>query len=298
MKHSLLVPLFLLPVLSTPGSEPDETVDRANERARQRLETKVVVLDDHSTWDKAWKINTKNFVVTTPMNYYIGAKLGSDLETMLGYFKDLAQSEWQAPDPMEIHLYPNLGAYNQFGDQFGEHHSSVLGSFYATQNADRPVATYFHVNRTMVSMWATHSAWHQFVDRAFARSLPTWIDEGLASYFGTFYWDGAYGVSEWKKIVESERFIPFVQLKTEGIDVYGVDPHTRFIELGMLFNYLLHYREDTRTQRTAEGVVLVSPAADWIALLLRGEDPSGHPVQELVSTRLDDIEREMKAYPF
>jgi len=298
MKLLPLAALFLLPALPAGPSDPDETLERANERARERLEEKVIVLEDRSTWDKAWKIQTKNYVVTTSMNHYIGANLANELEMMLGQFTNLAQSRWQAPDPMQIHLYPNLGAYNQFGDQFGEHHSSVLGCFYATQNADRPVATYFHVSRLQISTWATHGAWHQFVDRAYARSLPTWMDEGLASYFSMYYWDKPFAIGEWNRISRSESFIPLVQLKTEGIDVYGVDPHTRFVELGTLFYYLLHCRPDTYTQVNADGIVLLSPAADWIAMTLRGDDVSDHPVQELISTRLDEVERDMKAYDF
>ncbi len=198
---------------------------------------------------------------------------------------------------MPIHLYPSLGEYNQFGNNFGADHSSVLGSFFATQHPDRPVAMYFHVNQGQLVMWANHSAFHQFVDRAFANVPPIWVSEGLASYFA-FYWQQPYLASEFEAIAAGDRWLPLSQIMREGVDGYGTDPHARFVELAMLFNYLLHYRADTRTQKNEDGIVLLSPAADYCADVLRGRDVSDHPVHELLTTGLRDLEAELRAYPF
>jgi hypothetical protein len=174
----------------------------------------------------------------------------------------------------------------------------LLGSFYATQHPDRPVAMYFHANVRQRAMWATHSAFHQFVDRAFAAAPPTYLSEGLAAYFSIFYWDQAFGIAEFKRIASGPAWVPLARLQREGIEAYAADPHTRFIELGMLFNYLLHYRPDTRTQKNADGVVLLSPAADYCADVLRGRDVSGHPVHELLTVGLADLEAELRSYSF
>ncbi len=291
----LLLALLLVP---DGGDAVDRAIARAVARTQSRLARDVVPFEDHSTWDTAWEIESKSYRVTTSMNWYIGAALAQDLETMLGYFRELAATEWRPPTPMPIHLYPTLGEYNQFGDTFGEFHSSALGSFCATQHPDRPVAMYFHVSKNQLTMWATHSAFHQFVDHAFANVPPTWVSEGLASYFAIFYLDQAYGISEFQRIAGGDTWIPLSQLQREGIDAYPTDPHTRFIELGTLFNYLLHYREDTRTQKNADGIVLLSPAADYCADVLRGRDVSGHPVHELLTSGLTELEADLRAYSF
>lgn len=293
--HTLLLALLLVP---GDGDAVDRAVARAVERTQAKLETQLALFDDHSSWENAWEIETPSYRVTTSLNWYIGRRLGTDLETMLGYFRELTGTEWRPPTPMPFHLYPTLGEYNQFGNNFGEHHSSVLGSFYATQHPDRPVAMYFHASKKQLAIWATHSAFHQFVDRAFANAPPIWVAEGLASYFAIFYWDQSYGMAEFERIARSDAWIPLAQIQREGLDIYPADPHTRFIELGMVFNYLLHYRPDTRTQKNEDGVVLLSPAADYCADLLRGRDVSRHPVHDLLNSGLAEFEAELRAYTF
>ncbi len=74
--------------------------------------------------------------------------------------------------------------------------------------------------------------------------------------------------------------------------------HARFVQLGAMFNYLLHFRADTRTERNADGVILLSPAADYINDLLRGRSVVEHPMHELFTTRLDELEADLRAFDF
>ena len=83
-----------------------------------------------------------------------------------------------------------------FGEEFGAHHSSILGGFWASEHAERPVALYFDANALQVSMWATHAAFHQFAEQAFAHIPDLWVSEGLASYYSIFYWDKTWGLAE------------------------------------------------------------------------------------------------------
>jgi hypothetical protein len=299
MPTLLFAPLVL--ALPFPGGNEEaiaRALDRALERSQARLRERVELVDDHSTWEQAWEIGSENFNVKTPMNWYIGARLGRDLDAMLEHFRKLTRSNWRPQVPLPIYLFPNLGDYNTFGNDFGEHHSSVLGSFYATSHPERPVTMYFHVNPYYLGMWATHSAFHQFVAQAFTTTPPTWFEEGLAAYFSIYYWDTAYGVGEFERIVRDGSFLPLSQLMREGVDAYPADPQTRFVELAMLFNYLLNYREDTRTQTNENGDILLAPAADFVADVLAGRDVSWNPVQELVSVRLAELEADLKAYDF
>ncbi len=300
-----MVALSILLGLGAGSVEPGAgaAFDRALARslARAQVELESSRFDDHSTWDRAWEIPSESFRVRTAMNWYIGAELGRHLDTMLEHFRSVTRSSWRPPTPMSVFLFSNLQEYNQFGaagifQQVSANHSSILGSFYGPEHAERPVALYFDRNRTRLGMWATHSAFHQFAEGAFGGQRPLWFEEGLASYFSLFYWDKAYAATEFRLLVERGTFVPLAQLQRETIDQYVADPHARFIELGMLFAYLLLYREDTRTQLGPDGVVQSAPAADWVAAALRGADVSNDPVQELLREGLDELEADLKAF--
>ncbi len=296
---SFLLGLGAGAVESAAGAACDRALARSLERAQVELEASL--FDDHSSWDRAWEVSTASFRIRTAMNWYIGAELGRNLQAMLDHFRSVTQTQWRPPAPMRVFLYSTLQEYNQFGGDgiFGTvsaYHSSILGSFYGREHAEQPVAMYFDGNRTRVGMWATHSAFHQFADRAFTGARPLWFEEGLASYFSLFYWDQAYAASEFRRVVERGAFVPLAQLQSETIEQYVSDPHSRFVELGMLFAYLLHFREDTRTETGPDGTVQSAPASDWLAAVLRGADVSNDPVQELLREGLDELEADLKAF--
>ena len=58
----------------------------------------------------------------------------------------------------------------------------------------------------------------------------------------------------------------------------------------MLFNYLLHKREDTLT---GEGS---SPFADWLRTVMAGRDPSGLPINALLTTDRARLEQDFRAF--
>jgi hypothetical protein len=292
-------PLFTGGGPATASDPADEALlERVLDRAQAELEERLVLVGDHARWETAWRIETRDYEVRTSLNWYIGRKLGDDLEAMLGFFRELGRTQWRPPQPMNVFLFPSLAEYNAFGNEHGQEHSSMLGSFWASAQADRPVALYFDSNRLRVSMWATHSAFHQFSGQAFPTTPELWLDEGLASYFAIFFWDAQWGATEFRRVVDTGRFTPLRQLMREPIAAWVDDPDARFVQLGALFTYLLNYREDTRTQKNAEGVVLISPAADYVSDLLRGRDVSDHPVHELFTTRLDELEADLRAFQF
>lgn len=300
--------------LPGPGAAPAGPADadqlqRVLDKAQRELEAGAAVLEDHSTWENGWDVVTRDYSVHTALNWYIGRRLGSDLEAMLGHFRELTRTNWRPPARLRVFLYPSLGDYNAFANEFGATHSSLMGGFWARDHAERPVAVYHVPGSPLTAMWATHAAFHQFVEQAFPNTPQTWISEGLASYFGIFFWDARWGARQYRELVDGGRFIPLRQLMREQIDGYGVDPgnpqnadpawaHARFVQLGAMFNYLLHFRADTRTERNADGVILLSPAADYINDLLRGRSVVEHPMHELFTTRLDELEADLRAFDF
>ena len=72
------------------------------------------------------------------------------------------------------------------------------------------------------------------------------------------------------------------------------DPHACLTELGMLFAYLLAYREDTRTPEGADR----GPFVDYLRAVLDGRDTHGTAVHALLTERLDELERDFRAFEF
>lgn len=219
-------------------------LSKAISRAQRSLEADTDFFEDHSTWENPWVVESEHYEVRTTDSRRLGKEVAEGLETMRGYFEDLL-GKVGPTGRGRIYIYPDRAAYNAFGDQFGEHHSSILGGFYAGGHPDLPVATYLDSSRTRSQMWITHCALHQFLAAREGAPLPVWLEEGLASYFALF-WDFTYGVRELEALKRDGRLLDFNQLMGEDISAYTADPHARFIQLGMVFTYLLRYCEETR----------------------------------------------------
>lgn len=290
--------LATLPLILSSGglASADAPLGRALERAQVRLERASILAVDHSEWDNAWEIESEHYLVRTTANWYIGKRVAQNLENMFSFFSDVTGTDWQPNERLQVFLFEDLGDYNVFGDSNGEHHSSILGSYHATAHPQQPVATYLHHSQLQVGQWVTHSAFHQFVTSAFSRPLPVWFEEGLASYFARAYWDKPFLISEFKRISNSEAYVPLGTLLREPIEEYVADPHVRFVELGTLFTYLLHHRPDTMTQKNADGVVLMAPMGDYVLNTLRGQDVTDNPVHELLTQDLDQLEAELRDF--
>lgn len=292
------VALLLLQAGSPALSSIEPVLDRVIERAQQRLTRDVELWEDHSTWENAWQVETEHYLVRSTSTRYLTADLAEGLESMLALFRDTLRTDpaWQPREPFRVHVLPSLSDYKTFGDEHGAEHSSFYGSFYPAQHADRAVVTYFVGNPTLARMWVTHSAFHQFLDRAYARPLPPVLAEGLASYFA-LWWKFDYGVEELAKMKRDGRMIPLADLSRGDLASFADRTHDRLIQLGMLVAYLLHYHPETRTV-VENGEVWQAAFSEYLDVLLTGDDAELHPVSDLLTTRLDELEADFLAFDF
>jgi hypothetical protein len=285
-----------------------KSVARAIDRAQADLVRGIELYSDHSTWETAWRARTANYVVQTLRSRSLGMNIAEGLEVMRGHFDALLSPTRAVTGPCEVQIFPSLTEYNVFGNTFGAEHSSAYGSFYAQGSPELAVGVLFDENPTLLRMWITHSALHQYLDRAFQREPPTWVSEGLAGYFAIF-WDYGYGISEIDRIRSNrtpsgapapagqELFVPLRTLLPGGLDQYVGNASDRFTELGMLFTYLLSYREDTRTVMDGETVVQ-APFAEYLRAILQGADHTRLPVHALLTQRTDELEADFRAFEF
>jgi hypothetical protein len=263
------------------------------ERAQVRLERATDFWVDHSQWENAWEVRSDSYIVRTTHSRGFGQRIADALEEMLGYFTQTLKPDFKSRTPYEVHILPDIPMYNQYGDDYGAYHSSIYGSFLCDENHPaRPVALVYDENETLVLMQATHSALHQFVERAFTQPPRTWISEGLASYF-SFRWGYRYALDQLNGLIESNRFIPLREVINNELDNYGDNAHAHFMELGMLFYYLLHFREDTRMTEEEDGNFLT-----YLRTVLSGGNPSELPFHELITWQVDQLEADFKDYPF
>jgi hypothetical protein len=296
-----LLPLVLGSAITSSAPDPDvrgalytRVLAGATERAQAELLAGIQLWKDHSRWEDPWIVESKHYSVRTTASHFVAAKIASDLEFMFGEFQRLLGSPFEPTQRFQIWIFPTIGDYNSFGANSDEH-SSMYGAFYATQAPESPVATCYTPNTNLLGMFVTHGATHQFMENAFGGQPPTWIAEGLASYF-SLYFGWAHGATELARLVHSGRFIPLEQLLDAPLPAYMDRPDERFIELGMLFNYLLNEREDTRIG--AGGDPATGPFLEYVRAVLRGRNISQLDVAPLLAEDIEILEQDFKAHDF
>lgn len=291
---SILVATILLP-LATAQDSTLTALDRAIARARTEAQKTTDLYEDHSDWANPWVARSAHFEVRTIKSYAVAYNIASGLDRMLGYFQEGLGIDFTPAERIKVFIYPDDLQYNAIGGTHAEH-SSFYGSFYANQATEPHVATAPHPNPTSQRMQITHSALHCYLDLAFpGTAKPLWVEEGLAAYFA-LHWDYDWGVDELKRINDGLTWVPLRQLLRDPVTQYGTRTHERMIELGMLFYYLLRYRDDTRTTLPDEEAQR-APFRDYILTLLRGENARRFSVHELLMNP-GDLERDFRAYEF
>lgn len=278
------------------GQKPsglNRALDRAISEIREQLGQEDI-WEDHTQWEDPWVVQTEHYEVRTVHGYGIGRAVADGLEVMLGHFQETLQSDFTPSERFKIFIVPDTAKYNELGDAVQDnhaaHHSSKYGSFYHPDHAERPVVVIYDPNTTWLQMLITHSALHQFLASAFQNSPPDWVSEGLAGYFSLF-WSPDWGIDQFERMRDGGSLSPARQLLGEAIDAYPAQSTGRFVELGMLFNYLLLYREDTRT--TAEQ----APFRDYLVAHLRGDDVSDLPVHE-IAQNLNALDADFGGFDF
>ena len=278
------------------GSNLQRALDRAIQKVHREVRSATDFFEDHSSWETAWRCRSKYYEVRTTKSHGDGMDLARGLDVMLGHFQSTLGIDYVPTRPFQIWVFPDIATYNGFGDDTAGEHSSFYGSFWANSHAQRPVATVWEDNRTLLRMHVTHSAVHQFLGAAFpGTEITAFVDEGLAAYF-TLFWDYPWGLSELERMRKEKRLVTVRELVRTNVGGYGRRTHERMIRLGMLYYYLLRYREDTRTTLPGEPEQQ-APFRDYLVALLRGRNPRDLPARDTLLD-FDVIDKAMREYSF
>lgn len=290
--------LLLATALQTPRPKaPDvyrRVVARAVERAQKELLSGIDFEVDHSRWEDPWVVTTPHFELRTTHSYGQAAEISRSLEFLHAEWVRLLGEGRTPAGPRRLWIFPNIADYNRFGNEVGAEHSSLIGCFYADQHAEQPIATYQNGNPTLLGMWVTHAAVHQFLAQSFGPQSLTWVDEGLAAYFSLF-WDWEYGARELERI-EKTSFVPLERLVRDPIQAYATRPDDRFIELGMLFHFLLNSCEATRNGATGDPTT--GPFQEFLRAAVRGQDVSASEFLQTFEEAAALLEEDFKNFDF
>jgi len=286
--------LTLTPQGTEPGAAYRRVVARALTRAQETLVASSDFEVDHSRWEDPWVLRSEHYEVRTTKSFAQARTLSQSLEYMHGEFEKLLGQTPPRDQPYRVWVFPDLASYNQHGDQHGAEHSSLLGSFFSSQHPEQPVVSYQTSNPTLLGMWLTHSAAHQYLETTRGTRAPVWVSEGLASYFA-LYWDWGFGARELERI-ERAGFVPLARLFDEPLAAYLQRPDDRFIQLGMLFHFLLNTCEATKNGATGDPES--GPFQEFLRLAVRGEDTRQTDFVQSLDGTLELLEKEFKGHVF
>lgn len=301
-----LIPLLLN--LALPVAQEAAPITPNFDRIRARALTEAVAAEqarlmdqkdlfqDHSTWDKAWVVESKYYSVRTTHSRFLGLDIANGLDMMLEHFQALLGTDFVPAERVSVMILPTIPEYNAIGQNNNEPaHSSFYGSYFSTST--NAIVVLYDPNHIELKFRVTHSAFHNYVQAAIGRTPPQWLDEALASYFA-FYWSYPYCVSEHLRLVEGRRFIPLRTLLNSNDQQFGGNAHDTMSEMATLVNYLRWRRPGTRAELDENGDIVSDPFGKYVQAVVRGRSTANMEIHELFTTRLGELEADFRGYRF
>jgi len=136
----------------------------------------------HSDWEDPWEVKGDNYTVRTDLPLETAERISLAMEQMNRFYRKVFHVKERGGDTARVALAVHK-TYEQFKEveQPGE---GVAGFFVPNVNK---VATYDprSEGESLGELWSTlfHEASHQFTHLISADLIPSWLNEGTASYF-------------------------------------------------------------------------------------------------------------------
>ncbi|MGD2017498.1 MAG: hypothetical protein PVJ89_05245 [Planctomycetota bacterium] len=189
---------------------------------RQRRSAREIARIDakHVEWDEAFELKGKNYTIKTNMGVEMAEAILSAMEQMNRFYRKIFDYKKGGGSMRrcEVRVWKTRDEFDAYNPGTGP----TVGGFYSP--SENSVSTYDprtadgFMQQPIEELWSTlyHEASHQFTRMVWKALIPTWLNEGTASYFeGAAILPGGF--------VETNR-IPESRLRNVVYQIGGKNP--------------------------------------------------------------------------
>ncbi len=209
-----------------------------------------------SDWENAWRIPRGPILLRTNVDRDTADGLLNWAAAAYDRIKSVLTTDAK-PHSILLFGFKDLGEYNRYAQQFGDHHSSVYGCYLASTDEERP-GVFIAGDKGWASSYVVHSVGHVYLDRLLHRGeekeqdeeIPLWLEEGFATYAEWLHKDvpkeaRARGISE--RIAKRGGLGSLKQL-TKSFEISRDDPDGS-LKLMHEAGLLVAYHVETKDER-------------------------------------------------
>ena len=191
-------------------------------KTRQRRSAREIARIDakHVEWDEAYELKGKNYTIKTNMGVEMAEAILSAMEQMNRFYRKIFDYKKGGGSMRrcEVRVWKTRDEFDAYNPGTGP----TVGGFYSP--SENSVSTYDprtaegFMQQPLEELWSTlyHEASHQFTRMVWKALIPTWLNEGTASYFeGAAILPGGF--------VETNR-IPESRLRNVVYQIGGKNP--------------------------------------------------------------------------
>lgn len=213
---------------------------------RQRRSAKEIARIDakHVEWEDAFELKGKNYTIKTNMGVEMAEAILSAMEQMNQFYRKIFDYKKGGGSMRrcEVRVWKTRGEFDTYNPGTGD---TVAGFYSPSENS---VSTYDprtaegFMKQSIEELWTTlyHEASHQFTRMVWKALIPTWLNEGTASYFeGAAILPG--GFVETNRIPESRLRSVVMQIggrnPSDPVSVDKLDPRPDAVDLWDVVTY-------------------------------------------------------------
>lgn len=150
--------------------------------------------------EEAWTFGGRpGLVIRTPHYRVFTTESDELLRTRMVSFLEYAMAHYRsaiAPLPaprtkLDVYLMDNRPQWEEVTQRLMGDRASRLRRIERGGYASRGIGVYYDLGLHDTLSIASHEGWHQYTQRVFRTRLPTWLEEGLATYMEGYRFDGS-----------------------------------------------------------------------------------------------------------
>jgi len=179
----------------------------------------------HAVWDDAWVLSTANVRLRTNVDRDQAAALAARAEETFERLRALLGASPRGGEVLQIYAFRTDDEYRKYQETHGDEHGLVYGAFLSLRDdppvgvaaAQKPDWAAYHVAHAVGHLFLRHLAGEKGV-----RSVPEWLQEGIAGYAEKGYDDHH---RKWTlKQIEERGGLEDPAVVAKGFGLSGSDP--------------------------------------------------------------------------